>query len=587
MSFWKNFGFYTASAIDTILDSQDFTLEQLLDEDDILQETKAQNKKLIDCLSEPESLKKLLSYIAAEPAPDADQKRKFKYPFLAAEILASEIWQLIDAFYEQKGLLDELYSFLEKEPPLNPMLASYSSRVAGVFLQKKIPETIEYLKQKKDVISSFIKHLGNASVMDLLLKMIACEDISEETKILEWLCKTDLIDSLVSKFDPSNDEEAIENASQALVDIIAVSIRSPNSPLIAQLESEPMISKLFDFILSKGLSPSLLHGLTVLVELLQRHVQEVLDFTSTFDNLPSFLQQVLQKYDKLYEFLKLENNNNSNQKLNLTFGEIIPLGFHRLKIVEFFCSLVRTNYKFIIETLIKNGVITSCLELFFYYPWNNFLHATVSSMIEGILTSGNEDLEALLISETKLLEQIGAAAKENEEAVKKPKGVRRGNMGHITLISMLLLEKASSNQKVGKLLQDSKAWQEYTAEGGSLADIRKKESSTLGITTPFFDEEEQEQEQEQEDRFQTPEEEEEEEEEDNTVVKSDDTVVKPDDTFVKSDDTLVKSDDTLVKPEDTFVKSDDTPKESVDNSSNNDNKDNADGSPKEGGEENN
>lgn len=73
-------------------------------------------------------------------------------------------------------------------------------------------------------------------------------------------------------------------------------------------------------------------------------------------------------------------------------------------------------------------------------------------------------------------------------------------MGHITLISMLLLEKASSNQKVGKLLQDSKAWQEYTAEGGSLADIRKKESSTLGITTPFFDEEEQEQEQEQEDR---------------------------------------------------------------------------------------
>lgn len=87
----------------------------------------------------------------------------------------------------------------------------------------------------------------------------------------------------------------------------------------------------------------------------------MLDFTSTFDNLPSFLQQVLQKYDKLYEFLKLENNNNSNQKLNLTFGEIIPLGFHRLKIVEFFCSLVRTNYKFIIETLIKNGVITSCL----------------------------------------------------------------------------------------------------------------------------------------------------------------------------------------------------------------------------------
>ena len=48
MSVWKNFGFYAASAIDQILDSREFTLEQLLDEDDILQETKAQNKKLID-----------------------------------------------------------------------------------------------------------------------------------------------------------------------------------------------------------------------------------------------------------------------------------------------------------------------------------------------------------------------------------------------------------------------------------------------------------------------------------------------------------------------------------------------------------
>ena len=48
MSFWKTFGFQTVSAIDNLLDSGNFTLEQLLDEEDILQETKAQNKKLID-----------------------------------------------------------------------------------------------------------------------------------------------------------------------------------------------------------------------------------------------------------------------------------------------------------------------------------------------------------------------------------------------------------------------------------------------------------------------------------------------------------------------------------------------------------
>ena len=48
MSFWKTFGFNTVSAIDAILESGQFTLEQLLDEEDILQETRSQNPKLIE-----------------------------------------------------------------------------------------------------------------------------------------------------------------------------------------------------------------------------------------------------------------------------------------------------------------------------------------------------------------------------------------------------------------------------------------------------------------------------------------------------------------------------------------------------------
>lgn len=53
MSFWKTFGFHTVSAIDTILDTGEYTLEQLLDEEEILQETKSQNKRLIDLYSFP------------------------------------------------------------------------------------------------------------------------------------------------------------------------------------------------------------------------------------------------------------------------------------------------------------------------------------------------------------------------------------------------------------------------------------------------------------------------------------------------------------------------------------------------------
>jgi hypothetical protein len=45
-----------------------------------------------------------------------------------------------------------------------------------MLLSKKIPETVDYLKNKKDIVSLFIKHLGNATVMDLLLKIISAQD---------------------------------------------------------------------------------------------------------------------------------------------------------------------------------------------------------------------------------------------------------------------------------------------------------------------------------------------------------------------------------------------------------------------------
>jgi hypothetical protein len=45
--FWR-LGFAQTSPIETLLESDDFTLQQLLDEDDVVQECKQLNNKLID-----------------------------------------------------------------------------------------------------------------------------------------------------------------------------------------------------------------------------------------------------------------------------------------------------------------------------------------------------------------------------------------------------------------------------------------------------------------------------------------------------------------------------------------------------------
>ena len=49
--FWR-LGFAQSSPIDTLLDSEAYTLEQLLDEDDLVQECKQLNNKLLDLYPE-------------------------------------------------------------------------------------------------------------------------------------------------------------------------------------------------------------------------------------------------------------------------------------------------------------------------------------------------------------------------------------------------------------------------------------------------------------------------------------------------------------------------------------------------------
>jgi len=286
---------------------------------------------------------------------------------------------------------------------------------------------------------------------------------------------------LVNKFDPTLAPEVHENAAQALVDIVAISVASSSSPLIGQLESEEMVKTLFGFMLGHGFSSSLLHGLSVVIELLKRHMNEHHDETTTLDQLPALLHLIVDHLDKFAGFL-IPNENSTEPKLILPSGPIEPLGFHRLKIIEFFAILARTNYKCIDNVIVKLNVLNTCLDLFFRYMWNNFLHFTVEQMIQGILDGENEELKRHLLVDCQLIKRIVEAHKENEIECSKVKGIRRGYMGHLTTISAGLLQTASADPIVEKILSESTEWHEYVK--GPLAQTRERESRRLADYIP-------------------------------------------------------------------------------------------------------
>ncbi|EST04957.1 SIT4 phosphatase-associated protein family [Kalmanozyma brasiliensis GHG001] len=103
--FWR-FGFSSVSTLDTLLDKPNVTLEDVLDEDDLLQECKSQNQKLNNFLRQPRIVKRLMEHVVGTATvggaggKDWEEKVKFKYPYVASEVLScSEVWPIIDAIF--------------------------------------------------------------------------------------------------------------------------------------------------------------------------------------------------------------------------------------------------------------------------------------------------------------------------------------------------------------------------------------------------------------------------------------------------------------------------------------------------------
>lgn len=82
-------------------------------------------------------LSELVTLITTEPAEDIPEEERYKHPNLACELLTTDIPSLTENLAKDTSLLSKLYSFLEADPPLNPLLASFFSRTMGVLVARK------------------------------------------------------------------------------------------------------------------------------------------------------------------------------------------------------------------------------------------------------------------------------------------------------------------------------------------------------------------------------------------------------------------------------------------------------------------
>uniref|UniRef100_A0A8B9HFX2 Protein phosphatase 6, regulatory subunit 2b n=1 Tax=Astyanax mexicanus TaxID=7994 RepID=A0A8B9HFX2_ASTMX len=506
--FWK-FDLHTASQVEKLLEKEDVTLKELLDEDDVLQECKAQNQRLLLFLSQDSSLLELISLITHEPPSDREEKLRYKHANTACELLTCDVAIINDKVGGDDCLLNTLYSFLEQNPPLNPLLASFFSKTFGSLISRKTEQTISFLKKKEGFITLVLKHMDTSAMMDLLLRLISCvEPAPVRQDVLTWLDEQKLIQRVTELIHPHIDNERQSNASQTLCDIIRMSrdqaslLQEPSDPdpLLATLELQQSVEALLKNMFEGDNSEvCIINGTQVLLTLLETRKPgvELIDSASqgleksyTVNN--SILLGI-QPYLKHYQHLLLNPPKKCSMLTTLGILEE-PFGNARLHACRLLAALLHTIAPRIHYELCQLDMINLILDLFFKFTWNNFLHVQVEQCVfailhqavpEGTTQHSPEPIqpENSLFQKCRLVQRILDAWEENDKTQAEG-GMRRGYMGHLTRIANAVVQcgdkepaQAQITQLI-KLPEDYKArWKTFVDE--TLAEINKKNAVDL------------------------------------------------------------------------------------------------------------
>lgn len=510
--FWK-FDLHTTSHIDQLLDKEDVTLRELMEEDDVLQECKAQNRRLLLFLSQDHCMQELVNLITTEPPADLEERSRFKFPNIACELLTSDVSIINDKLGGDESLLDVLYHFLEQDPPLNPLLASFFSKTIGNLIARKTEQVITFLKKKEGFIGLVLKHIDASAMMDLLLRLISCvEPTPLRQDVLHWLNEERLVQRLTELIHAGKDEERQSNASQTLCDIIRLSRDQASQmqenveadPLLAVLESQESVAGLLKNMFEGERSEaSIVNGTQVLLTLLETRrsgLEGLMDlYSQGYERSYTVNSSILNAIEPhLKDFQQLLLDPPKKSAILTTFGVLEePLGNARLHVARLVAALLQTNASSICQELCNLATMDLLLDLFFKYSWNNFLHFQVELCVASILnhpsseerpgpglqnheenatacssqvqeeeaatgrtsdpqTSIRNVLVAHLFQKCRLLQRILDAWEENDK-IQTEGGTRRGNMGHLTRIANMVvqnLEKGPIQTQISDLIRE-------------------------------------------------------------------------------------------------------------------------------------
>ncbi|XP_050368039.1 uncharacterized protein LOC126786303 isoform X2 [Argentina anserina] len=312
---------------------------------------------------------------------------------------------------------------------------------------------------------------GYRCIMEASALMKTSSDFHEHssTKFIERL--HELRDSDIEAIADKDSLEVNVNAEDTLCAVM----RLAPPGLASKICSPIFIRRLLEYAVENSHRKSVLTCLlSVCIEALRRNAyisehQPAHGSTITVKN-----EIVAVMLDNLGDLLKLLDVSSADNMLLTTYGKLQPpLGKLRLKIVEFISVLLTVGIQATEKQLIHTEAIPRVLDLFFKYPYNNFLHHHVENIIVSCLESRNGPLVQHLLHECDLVRKILEAEKNSTldaDSVTPTIPVngrsppRNGNIGHLTRISNKIIQQGNNNKEIQAYLQGNSGWTEGHAD---------------------------------------------------------------------------------------------------------------------------
>jgi serine/threonine-protein phosphatase 6 regulatory subunit 3 len=423
MSFW-NFQF--PSPVDDILKKPSFTLQDLLDEDEVVPETRNHKQELITFLCTKENISQLITYIVIDPVGEVPTNVKFRYPVVACELLCAENNEIERVLLDNEDLLDRIFGFFEASK-INLLLANLVVKVAKAITSSKMEPMLNYLKRKFHYLDGFIEHLEATAVTEFFTRLISMDGDIDGMSTQQWLTENGFVEKLISKLGVKY-VEIHSDVAQSIIDIIATA--PVGTPILNKFISEESVKLLFKTITDPANPRSFKYGMKVFNKLLKgvSTVQEdnpdseddeekvksaKPDPLGPLEQLPIPVQVLVEYLDKFIGFLdhplaSLKVTDQSNQSYE-------AFGFDRIVILDTIDILLELNYMAVNKILLNSNLFPIGLGLIFRFPVNNFCHRSLETIFVKFLENSGPDSQLAFLEKTKLAHKLLEADKHGDK----------------------------------------------------------------------------------------------------------------------------------------------------------------------------